>query len=89
MKRLDELKEKEKEEQKQRMNNNKTKANSHPVNDLRKLSKNENDIQRRLKRKTDQLRQERSQLVLWKTPLTTVQYFLREIPCSISDAKNR
>lgn len=90
MKRLDDLRKQEEEQHQQlRMNNNKTKNESNTMNDVGKGSKSANDIKRKNKRKVDQLRQERSQLVIWRSPILTLYYFLSEIPCAISDAKNR
>ena len=33
--------------------------------------------------------EERSQLVLWRSPIKTVLYFLYEVPCAIGDARDR
>lgn len=33
--------------------------------------------------------EERKQIVLWRRPIQTVQYFFSEIPCAINDAGKR
>jgi len=41
------------------------------------------------KKKIDPAVLERSQLVIWRRPFKTIYYFIKEVPCSFTDAKNR
>lgn len=73
------------EEKLAKMNNNKAKnEKSTPKKNKAKM-----DDEKKARKKNDPLLQERAQLVLWRKPLRTLQYFLLEIPCLLSDAKNR
>ena len=49
----------------------------------------DNNRSKAKKKVVDPVALERSQLVLWRSPFKTIYYFISEVPCSVSDAKNR
>lgn len=99
LRRLEELKTKEDQERLEslehaKMNNNSRKVQKKTPSDgdivlnhtAPKMS-NKEAAEKRKKKNVDS--EERSQLVLWRSPVKTVLYFLYEIPCAISDARDR
>jgi len=92
MQQLDDIKRQEEEDRK-RMSNNRNPKSKNKSNgngdDEDTAQSHANGHAAERKKKKNGCAEERSKLVMWKSPFKTLYYFVREIPCAISDSRQR